>query len=427
MARRPNGSGGLFKIRNGALWRGVAYGGFDENGNRLRWEVTAKTKTACRDKLEALQAEIRESGGYRAPTVNVETWASRWLENVKSEIDPKTWTGYRAHVRLRIVPAIGRRRLAQLLPSDIRAVHLKARADGLSESKVRESHIVLSRILDDAVRERLLNRNPAKDVKTPRASAKSDNRGAFSVDQATAILKTAIDMPNHAGARWLFKLLAGPRQGELLGAEIAQFDPQASTYQIAWKLEQLTKRHGCARGSLSPVCGARLPAGCPNASFDVPPGFEYRPLVGRFALTRPKSSTRIVPIITPLRDAILGHIEATKHLPNPHALIWRNLDGSPIRPNQDNDDWRRLLFAAGIIEESQLKPGGTVMTGHWARHTTVTVLALMGVDLQLIGEIVGHSTEKVTTIYRHAQASERMRAMATVQTAFSEVFGLPAE
>ena len=110
---------------------------------------------------------------------------------------------------------------------------------------------------------------------------------------------------------------------------------------------------------------------------------------------------------------------------NPHGLIWRNADGSPISAKQDAQDWRDLLHAAGIIGADELAPGGTRLTGHWARHTTVTVLASLGVDFQLIGEIVGHSSAEVTRIYRHAQGTERMAAMEKLGAAFA--LALPAQ
>ena len=53
-------------------------------------------------------------------------------------------------------------------------------------------------------------------------------------------------------------------------------------------------------------------------------------------------------------------------------------------------------------------------SGHETRHSVVTLLASMGVDAQLIKEIVGHSSDAMVEHYRHADDSERLKAMETL-------------
>lgn len=57
------------------------------------------------------------------------------------------------------------------------------------------------------------------------------------------------------------------------------------------------------------------------------------------------------------------------------------------------------------------------VVGHMTRHSVVTLLASQGVDFQLIKEIVGHSNDATLMHYRHADHSERERAMETLDTA----------
>ena len=205
----------------------------------------------------------------------------------------------------------------------------------------------------------------------------------------------------------------------MLGATLADLtlptDPDLpGTYQVHWKLEQLAREHDCGG-----TCGKKRGANCPAAKWRVPEEFEMTHLEHSWCLTRPKSRTgRVVPIIPPLAEAIRRHIQATAHQPNPHGLIWHQPNGSPIQPADDSNDWRALLLAAGVISTDHAKPGGTEITGHVARHTTVTVLAEMGVDMSVIADIVGHSSESVTEIYRHARKTELERAAATLATAW---------
>ena len=202
---------------------------------------------------------------------------------------------------------------------------------------------------------------------------------------------------------------------------MADLDLDAGVYRVAWKLEEIPREHGCGGG-----CGHARPAACPQARWRIPDGYDGRHLEGRYWLTRPKSNTgRLVPLVPQLVEALRRHLELSAGLPNPHGLIWHKPDGSPIGKADDGDAWRSLLLDAGVISEAKNHAGGTTLTGHVARHTAITVLAEMGVDFQLIGEIVGHSSEQVTRIYRHARESEKQAAMATLGAAWGAALELP--
>lgn len=67
------------------------------------------------------------------------------------------------------------------------------------------------------------------------------------------------------------------------------------------------------------------------------------------------------------------------------------------------------------MEDSGIDPGAH--TGHETRYSAVTLLASQGVDLQLIQEIVGHSSEAMTMHYRTAGLDERKQAMPKLDSA----------
>lgn len=406
MKRRNHGDGALYELKSRGLWRGVLDLGYDPDGKRIQKYVHARTQRACRDKLEALKREIAETGAPLDKQTSVADFAAYWLENIaKPDVDPNTFTTYRSMVNRWITPILGRKKVHTLKPSHVHDLHAAITSAGRADSTKRQAHIVLGLILDAARAERLITRNVVDDVKAPRAA--KGVRGALTTAQALDILRTAATLPDAAGARWWLKLLAGPRQGEILGATLADLDLDGGYYRVSWKLESLSREHGC-----DGTCGYRQPARCPQARWRVPTGFESRHLEGAWHLTRPKSRTgRVIPLIPQLSEAIRRHIAATAHQPNPHGLIWHQPDGSPIIPREDGQAWRDLLLAAGVITAEENRPGGTALTGHCARHTTVTVLASLGVDHQLIGEIVGHSSVQVTEMYRHAQDSEKRAAM----------------
>lgn len=407
---RDHGLGALYEIRGGTLWRGVVDLGYTPDGKRDQRYVHAKTKGACSKKLEKLKAEVEQYGEPLGRSVTLASWAETWLETVaRPDVDPKTYSGYAGVVRNWIVPAIGRKKVAALKPSDVLAVRKAIGDANRGTSTARQAHVVLSMMLNAAKAERLCRTNVAENVRKPggkRAPA-PETRGALTTPQTVAILHAASLDP--AGSRWWFKILTGQRQGEILGATLADLDLDAGLYAVSWKLEELRRDHGCPPDE---PCGYTQPARCPAATWRIPDDFEKRHLTGAWHLTRPKSKTgRVVPLVPQLVEAIRRHLDATADQPNPYGLIWHNPDGSPILPKDDAQQWRDLLVAAKVITPGEAVPGGTALTGHWTRHTVVTILASLGVDFQLIGEIVGHSSAQVTSIYRHALDVEKRAAM----------------
>jgi integrase len=424
--KRSHGDGALFQLSGRhKYWRGVVDIGFDQDGRRIQKAVQARTQREAKAKLDALIKEIRETGAPLDKQVTVAAWSTRWLETVaKPDVKPNTFTTYKAMVNRWIIPTLGRKKVHSLTPSDVRDLRAAIIDAGRSSSTAKQAHVVLSLILGAARAERLCATNVADDVKPPRPG-KTD-RDAIPTEQALAILQAASALPDSAGSRWWFKLLGGPRQGEILGATLDSLDLDAGIYRVNWKLEALPREHGCEGGDQAPSCGHKQAARCPQARWRVPDGHEHKQIRGAWHFTRPKSRTgRVVPLIPQLVEAIRRHIDATAHWPNPHGLIWRNPDGSPILPRTDGAEWRDLLETAGVIGPAENRPGGTRMTGHWARHTTVTILASLGVDMQLIGEIVGHSSTQVTEIYRHAQVAEKQAAMERLGTVWAEGLALP--
>lgn len=417
---RSHGDGGLWLDKRKGLYRATVELGFDADGKRLTKEVTSKTKTGARKKIDDIRAEIAEHGAPLDKQVTVVAWGQKWLGLIREDVDPKTWTGYRGMVRNWITPAIGRKKVSALKPSDVHAMRTRMVDEGKSTSTQRQAHIVLSMMLDAAKADRLCRTNVAVDVRKPGARSKGAvvaTRSAFTVAQAVAILKAASDLPNGEGARWWFKLLTGVRQGELLGARLADLNLDAGAYEVWWKLESIAREHGCGG-----TCGYKMAARCPKAQWRVPSDLKMIELQNQWCLTPPKSQPgRVVPLIEQLVTQLHIHLEATKDQPNPHGLIWHEADGSPITPTSDSQAWKDLLVTAGVIAPGEAVPGGTELTGHTARHTAVTVLASLGVDFQIIGEIIGHSSAQVTAIYRHAQAEERDAAMALLGGAFAQI------
>lgn len=421
--RRAHGDGGLHSIRGGTLWRGTLDLGTDPiTGKRVRKYVHAKSQREARRKLRELELELEQHGAPIDKTTTVDQWGEKYLEYCFRRQDPNSYTTSRVAVNKWIAPTLGARHIKTLTHADVIMIENKM-LDALAASSVKRYMGVFQRMMAEAKAAKLIGHDVFETYKAPVIEEKaSGKRGAFTTEQGAAILLEASKLPYSMGSRWWFKLLGGPRQGEILGATLEYLDLDGTGYEVNWKLEEVPYMHGCTERDQGPYpCGFKQAGKCPTRAPRLNNKQDHVHLHGRWHLTPPKSNRgRHIPIVPQLQAAIARYLEETKDWPNPHGLIWRNPDGSPIEPKQDSAEWRDLLQAAGIITAAENKPSGTTLTGHWARHTTVTILAEMGVDFQLIGEIVGHSSREVTKIYRHAKSEEKMAAMKLVSDAFAD-------
>lgn len=94
-------------------------------------------------------------------------FATQWLAT-RSHLKPGTFEGYESLLRVHILPTFGTTRLDRIDTMSIEAWIAELRSGGLSASRTRQAHQVLSRILAAAVKARYLPSNPAVEVKLPR-------------------------------------------------------------------------------------------------------------------------------------------------------------------------------------------------------------------------------------------------------------------
>lgn len=421
--KRSHGDGGLYYLKSRKLWRGVIDVGFKPDGRRDQKYVHAKTQAEARRKLDDLKKELAEHGRPIDKSMTVKQWAEHWLENiVRPNVAPNTLSTYTSLTTRWIVPTLGPRRVALLKPSDVREVSRAVIDAGRSSSTAQRVHNCLSTMLEAARLDRVTGRNVAKDVTAPKAA--ESNRDALEMDTAFKVIRYGMNTPG--GSRWLMSILCGMRQGERIGATIdslnlSRVDPvtgePAPTLNVQWSLTEATFEHGC-----DGTCSVKRAGSCPQRRLILPDGFKHRTLDGRLILGPPKSGKpRTIPLLPELARKIQEDLDATGVWPNPHGLIYRNEDGSPITPSQDGIEWRAMLLAAGAITNSQAlppkdRPAGTpdTPTSHWGRHTTATVLRRLGVPEYVVTAIVGHVSGRTTDIYTHMSEGDAVAAMRAV-------------
>ena len=195
-------------------------------------------------------------------SITVAQAADAWLDSC-SGLEAATLASYRAHVRLHIVPFLGRTKLAQLTAPAVREFEDKLRRGdpalgeqagrARSPAMVRKVRTSLGSILADAQERGTVARNVARELRSRRKAGKERQADR----RRKGKLKVGVDIPTPAevraiiGAlptlrgRWrplmLTAIFAGLRASELRGLRWADVDFKAGEIHVRQRADRYNK------------------------------------------------------------------------------------------------------------------------------------------------------------------------------------------
>ncbi|WP_046321311.1 site-specific integrase [Mycobacterium sp. UM_Kg1] len=376
MGKRGNGEGSVYKrIKDGKVVRyegAITYPG--EDGRTKRHVVYGRTRADVNDKLRKVRERLEAGAPATDTKQTVGAWMAHWRTTTLAASDRKASTQElysnlsRRHLEAAPFGAI---RLDRLKASDIDALVLAMRAKmkpaaveggeprrALSDSTIRQVYTVLRAGLDGAVRDGLLARNPAAQVKRPGL----ERREAKHLDPAavTAVLRAAEDSRYHPALVLIAS--TGLRKGEALGLSWERVDLESGTLKVTATLV----RNG-----------------------------------NRLVLSEPKSerSRRTVPI-SPAVVALLRRQRATQAAERLRAanqwtetdLVFTTEFGTPVDP-------RNLLR---VIEVAAKAAGVDDVGVHTLRHSAAVAWLESGGHIKAVADLLGHSSIAITgDVYGH--------------------------
>ena len=299
---------------------------------------------------------------------------------MQPQIAPRTFERYAEIVRTQITPALGSVLLPKLQPLTISQHYAKCLASGrrdgkggLSPQSVRHIARVLSQALGQAVRWRLIPRNPCDVVDPPKVERR--HLDTFDMGQTVALLDamrgTRMFIPT------VLAVLCGLRRGEI----------------------------GALRWGAIDLADARL---------SVLESAEHTRLGVRYK--EPKSGrTRSVAlsgtVVEELRQHRVRQAEEQLRIglrQSDDGFVCAQVEGSPLHPMTLTQEWRRLIRKSGL-------PPARL---HDMRHTHATHLLAHGVHPKIAAERLGHSrVGTVLDIYSHVSPTMQTDAAATVDAA----------
>lgn len=372
MARKRKNGEGTVRLRKDGRWEGRIVIGYDENGLPKTKNVLAKTKGECIEKLKALKNSITPDTPIKLKAdMPFGEWLDYWYETYcKPNARPATQRTYEGYIRLYLHPRLGSIPLNKVTTSDIQQMctwmMTEARVDqkngdsGLSDSQVINCYSLCDRVLEKAMAEKLIVRNPAKGCKLP--PNRPNEMKVLSREDMQKVLIQAKEENYYE--LFLLEFATGLRLGELMALQWDDVDLVTGELRINKQVN---------------LVGSKL------------------------VISEPKTKAAVRTLILPpsVRKVLAEYktrVNSRWLFPSPKK------DDLPIIPSAVSRRLHTLLEHAGCEQ----------VRFHDLRHTFATNALAHGMDIKTLSTILGH-VSSATTLNTYSHVTDEMRQRAAVK------------
>ena len=379
--RRAVGEGSVYYETKRGRWLGAIT---LPSGQRIR--VVAKNRTEARERLDRLRrsADVGQvaSDGNATVADAVNLWSARVLAGRR--LAPRTRERYERHCGV-IADELGRRRLSKLSADDVEAMfdRLAARRPQ-SRDTLAKLRSTIVQILDFAVRRGLAVRNPAIHATVPATAATEAARRSLTPDEARTLYIACEG--EYLGPMIRLGLLVGLRPGELAGLRWSDIDLARRILTVGHAI-QMRGGRGFNVDVLKTTASHRT-IGLPSAAVE---------------LLAEQRSAR-------------GPTQA-RGRDGSNDLVFPSRSGTHLEPRSVRRALARICGAAGV----------PTITPNELRHTCATLLNDDGVPLELIADMLGHTTTAMLQRhYRHRVRPSVDAAVGTMDRLLGDLSSQPA-
>ena len=364
-------------VRRGpGRWLVRIYLGRDAAGKRRYHNKTIHGTKRDADRYRTKTLRELDTGTFvEASQRTLEDFLNEWLEvSVKPRVRQRTHQDYSSLAARYLIPSLGHLRLSQISATDIQRVYADLQERGLSPRTVRYTHSVLHSSLEQAVKWRMLARNPAKLVDLPRQERREMQ--VLGPDEATRFLDAASS--DRWFALWALLLTTGLRPGEALALKWSDLDGERL------RVQRNLARHAGGSWQFAEPKSARA----------------------RRVVTLPASILRVLQARR--KRQLKERLKAGERWEH-NDLIFASQTGQPL----DFPVTVRRHFKP-ILKRASLPP----IRPYDLRHTCATLLLAAGENVKVVSERLGHASATLTLdVYSHVlpdmqqQAAERLEGM----------------
>lgn len=363
--KRANGEGSLCRRADGR-WQCTIMIGLQADGKRKYKSFYGKTQAEAKKKKNTYQRE-KEDGFAVDENYSFNEWADIWFENHKDNISIKTQECYICALRI-IKDYFADYKLKDVKPYDVEQFLKRMQRDGRSDSYLAKFRAIMYQILNKAEANDLVKKNAVRYAdKMKKNGTKTKKKDAFTFDE----VKRLMDRLPEDKIGWGIRLMLGTgmRTQELLALEPRHISEDGSSITIDQAVVLV-------RGTVT--------------------------------IGPPKSddSYRTVPVPKNIRYCARLLRDTDK------KFIWEV--GKPNFPC--NPSYFRKQFKLELEQVGEVR----LLSPHCCRHTYVSQMQALGVDLATIQSIVGHADMDMTLHYLHVQDPVRQAAIAKFEEAFTD-------
>ncbi|MFC7841814.1 tyrosine-type recombinase/integrase [Streptomyces sp. NPDC057382] len=331
-----------------------------ETGQLRPAEKTYPTKTDAQVALTHIESDITR-GQWSDPdagAVNFEEYATAWLRDRK--LADRTRERNESVMRLHILPTFGAGSVADVTTARVRSWRGKLLAAGLGEPTVVKAYQLLRALMNTAVDDELIRRNPCRIKGADRYDV--PERPVLTVTEVFAV---ADSMTPRYRLLVLLAAFTTLRFGELAALRRRDIDLEGMTVTVRRAQAELQD--------------------------------------GRLFDKAPKSAAGVRSVSFPaeLLDAVTHHLEHFA-APGREGHVFVGPQGGQLRRSNFRDDWVKARKAAGVTAELHF---------HDLRHTGNTLASTAGASTRELMTRMGHSSSRAALIYQH-MTSDRDRAIA---------------
>jgi integrase len=319
-------------------------------------------------RLKQLQRQLDDGIPLPDATMTVAQLLNSWYSDVlRHQVAPSAASNYKSVADCHIIPTLGRKLVVKLTAADVDRLISQKMDSGLSVSSVRRIRSVLAQAIDQGIRWDSVSRNVARLSRAPK-SQRTEGR-TLTPAQARTLLHALKGHRNEL--LYTLMLSTGLRRGEALGLQWKDFDQDLGTISIR---RQLKREGGVLILADTKTSRSRRSVNLPG---------------------------RLVMALESHRSVHQSRRSSTEDDSLALNFIFTSSVGTPLDPRNLNREFHVICVGAGI--------------GHWhpheLRHSAASLMLAQGVKLQVVSEVLGHSSIRMTAdVYGHILAPDREAA-----------------
>ncbi|MDL2236784.1 site-specific integrase [Christensenellaceae bacterium OttesenSCG-928-K19] len=364
MAKRSNGEGQL-RHRKDGRWELSIMVGYNPDGSRRIKSFYGKTQKEVKEKFEVYKKD-KAIGLDVENTLIFGEWADMWYKGHKNSVSATTYDSYRYTLTL-LKETFGSKFLKDIKPMHVEQFLIGLRNDGKSDSYLSKCRGMLYQIFHKAEANDLILKNPVRFAEKMKRITAKKKKDAFTKEEIQLLQS---HLPNdRMGNTILLMIATGMRSQEVVALQQEHIESDGSMLYIR-QAQKLVK--------------------------------------GKAVIGPPKSadSVRDIPVPEEFRKHAIYLRGQAKE------FVWDgSIPGVPYNLRNFREKYKKAM---GDI------PGVRPLTPHCCRHTYVTQMQSLGVDMEVIKELSGHAEIDMTEKYLHIQREAKEQAAKRFSEAFEQ-------